>query len=274
MIVHMDPARVGIAVLLAFVVLVAALLLAWDALRPQRVPRVPRGTTVRRNLAYVTGGHARQKLDVYVPKGARNPPLVILVHGGSFVEGDKRDEDAAAFVTLGYAVASINYRYASDAAFPAQIEDCKAAVRWLRANAASYGYDPERFGARGSSAGGFLVTLLGVTGATSTYDVGANLDVSARVQAVADRYGPIEYSGVNVLRYVSKDCPPFIIVHGDRDPLVPYDQSELLVAALERAGVVVTLYTVKGGGHGGFDDPNAEALVREFFATHLGPPGS
>ena len=77
----------------------------------------------------------------------------------------------------------------------------------------------------------------------------------------------------NPINYVTKDCPPFIVVHGDGDLLVPHHQSELLVAALAKAGVPVVLYTIKGGGHGGFDDPNAEAAIREFFARYLKPPG-
>jgi acetyl esterase/lipase len=273
------------------------------------VPLVPRGTAVYRDIAYVTNGHPRQKLDLYLPKGAENPPLMILIHGGGFTEGDKGEENAAQWLKEGYAVASLNYRFSSDAIFPAQIEDCKAAVRRLRANARKYGFDPDRFGARGSSAGGYLVTMLGTTGGTKKFDVGENLDVSSRVQAVADRYGATDFlqmdahrlpgapvynkpdsplseliggtlednrdkvESANPINYVTEDCPPFVIVHGDSDLLVPHHQSELLVAALGKAGVPVTLYTVKGGGHGGFDDPNAEVVVREFFARYLKPNG-
>jgi len=189
---QIDPTRVNILALVAFVLLAAALILGCEALRTSRARRLPRGTIVRRDIPYVTNGHPRQKLDIYIPKGIENPPLMILIHGGSFTEGDKREEDAASWLTEGYAVASPNYRLLSDAGFPAQVEDCKAAVRWLRANAKRYGFDPDRFGARGSSAGGYLVTMLGVTGATMKFDVGERLDVSSRVRAVADRYGPID----------------------------------------------------------------------------------
>ena len=304
---HMKPA-VLIALILALAAVGIALKIGYDFLRRYtRVPPVPSGTIVHRNLPYVTGGHARQKLDLYLPKGAENPPLMILVHGGSFTEGDKRDEDVAEWLTQGYAVASLNYRLVQDAIFPAQIEDMKAAARWLRASASRYGYDPDRFGARGSSAGGYLVTMLGATGATTKFDIGENLGVSSRVQAVADRYAPIDFlqmdahqipggvlvntpdspiaklidgipvdnrdkaESANPINYITKDCPPFIIIHGDSDPLVPHHQSEILAAALERAGVPVTLYTVRGGGHGGFDDPGAAAAVRDFFARYLKP---
>jgi acetyl esterase/lipase len=304
---NLKIAMIVVALLAASIVVLRS---GYRYVKSSRVPPVPRGTTVHRDLAYVTNGHARQKLDLYLSKGAGRPPLMILIHGGGFREGDKREENVAQWLTDGYAVASVNYRYSSDAIFPAQVEDCKAAVRWLRANAKKYGYDSERFGVRGSSAGGYLVTMLGTTGATTKFDVGENLDVSSRVQAVADRYGPIDFLRIdeqmtpggerqdapgsplwdllggrlqdnrekaeiaNPINYITVDCPPFIIVHGDRDPLVPHFQSELLAAAFAKAGVPVTLFTVKGGGHGGFDDPKAEAVVREFFARHLKPAGT
>lgn len=299
--------KVAAIVLSSLVALIMIFQMGCEFLKSSRVPPVPRGTLVYRDIAYVTNGHPLQKLDLYLPKGAENPPLMILIHGGAFREGDKGEENAAQWLTQGYAVASLNYRFSRDAVFPAQIEDCKAAVRWLRANAKQYGYDPDGFGARGSSAGGYLVTMLGTTGGTIKFDVGENLDFSSRVQAVADRYGPTDFlqmdahrlsggdihnnpdspeseliggniadnrdkvENANPINYVTKDCPPFIIIHGDNDPLVPHHQSELLVAALEKAGVSVTLYTVKGGGHGGFDDPNAEVMVWEFFARYLKP---
>jgi len=299
--------KVAVIVLSSLVALIMIFQMGCEFLKSSRVPPVPRGTLVYRDIAYVTNGHSLQKLDLYLPKGAENPSLMILIHGGAFREGDKGEENAAQWLTQGYAVASLNYRFSRDAVFPAQIEDVKAAVRWLRANAKQYGYDPDRFGARGSSAGGYLVTMLGTTGSTIKFDVGENLDFSSRVQAVADRYGPTDFlqmdahrlsggdihnspdspeseliggniadnrdkvENANPINYVTKDCPPFIIIHGDNDPLVPHHQSELLVAALEKAGVSVTLYTVKGGGHGGFDDPNAEVIMWQFFARYLKP---
>ena len=270
-----------------------------------RVPTVPAGTTVLRDLAYVTNGHPRQKLDLYLPANLKRAPLVIMIHGGAFKVGSKEGENPAPFLAQGYAVASLNYRLSGHATFPAQIEDCKAAVRWLRANAGRYGYDPDRFGAFGSSAGGHLVAMLGTAGSTKTFDVGGNLDVSSRVQAVIDNFGPTDFlqmdahrvptgmvhnapdspeseliggniqdnpekvQNANPITYVTGDCPPFLVIHGDSDPLVPHHQSELLVAALERAGVRVTFYTVKGGGHGRFTDPKVEALTQAFFEEHL-----
>jgi acetyl esterase/lipase len=204
-------------------------------------------------------------------------------------------------------VASINYRLSQHAKFPAQIEDCKAAVRWLRAHAADYRLDPDRFAAWGASAGGHLAALLGTAGDIKAFDVGANLDRSSRVQAVVDYFGPTDFlqmdahrlpegmthngaespesqliggaiqenrektSRANPITYVSADDPPFLVVHGEQDPLVPHHQSELLDAALRQAGVPVTFYTVKGGGHGGFRDPQVAELTREFLMRHLKP---
>jgi len=154
-----------------------------------------------------------------------------------------------------------------------------------------------------ASAGGHLVALLGTTGGVKEFDVGPNPGVSSRVGAVCDFFGPTDFTKMfsvwssmdhdapdspeskliggpiqankdkvqraNPITYVTKDAPPFLIVHGDRDPLVPHSQSEILCEALQKAGVDVTFYTVKGGGHGGFRDPQVDVLVTQFFKKHL-----
>ena len=202
----------------------------------------------------------------------------------------------------GYAVASINYRFSQHAVFPAQIEDCKAAIRWLRANAAKYHLDPDHIGVWGASAGGHLVALLGTTGGVKDLEgQGGNLDQSSRVQCVVDWFGPTELTTMgeqgdkpgspvalliggpapenkqkarkaSPLTYVSKDAAPFLIMHGDKDNVVPLRQSELLAEALKKAGVEVTLQVVKGNGHGGpgFNSPESRKLIEDFFAKHLG----
>ena len=275
-------------------------------------PEVNEKPTVYRNLPYVTNGHQRQKLDLYLPKdgnavrhAAHNFPLIIRIHGGAWLGGSKDMERPGDYVHEGYAVASIGYRLIQHAIFPAQIEDCKAAIRYLRANAQKYNLDPNRFAAWGWSAGGHLAALVGTTGDVNEFDVGENLNVSSRVQAVVDYFGPADLLrmdegrepnsmfhsnsnspeskliGCNVpdnpekaakaspVTYITKDDPPFLIVHGDKDPLVPHHQSEILEAALKKAGVPVTFYTVKGGGHGGFKDPNVAKLTKEFFEKIL-----
>jgi acetyl esterase/lipase len=266
---------------------------------------LPDGAVVPRDLAYVANGHERQKLDLYLPRDGPNLPLIINIHGGAFQAGSKEQGVPIQFLRQGCAVASINYRLSQHAKFPAQIEDCKAAVRWLRAHAAEYRLDATRFAAMGSSAGGHLAAMLGTTGDTTEYEVGANLDQSSRVQAVVDNFGPTDFlqmdahrlpngmvhdtpnspeslliggaiqankaktAKANPITYITSGDPPFLIMHGDQDPLVPYHQSELLEAALKKAGVPVTFYTVKGAGHGGFKDPQVPELTRAFLSEHL-----
>jgi acetyl esterase/lipase len=272
--------------------------------RPARAA-LPEGTTVHRDLAYVTGGHERQKLDLYLPRSGKALPLLVLIHGGAFRMGSKDGEDPSSLLTQGYAVAAINYRLSQHALWPAQIEDCKAAVRWLRAHATMYGLDPDRFAAYGHSAGGHLAAMLGVTGEVRQFDVGEHLAFSSRVRAVADFFGPTDFlqmdahrlpggmvhdaadspesmlvggpiqdhkdkvASANPITFAGRGAPPFLIVHGNADPAVPHHQSELLAEALTRAGGQVTFYTVKGGGHGGFTDPRVEELLDAFLAQHL-----
>ena len=274
-------------------------------------PKIPESVTVHRDIAYVTDGHARQKLDLYVPADiGENLPLIIWVHGGAWRGGNKTHYRPMEYLSAGYAGASINYRLSQHAVFPAQIEDVKAAVRWLRANAETYRLDPNRFAAWGSSAGGHLVAMLGTAGDVPEFEVGENLEVSSKVQAVVDYFGPTDFlqmdahrlpdglvhdapdspesklvggsiqahkdrvAKANPITYVSKDNPPFLIIHGDQDKLVPFHQSVLLKDALEKAGVSVTFYRVEGGGHGWFRDPKVPELTKAFFEQHLKPTQS
>lgn len=260
-----------------------------------------------RDIPYVTDGHPRQKFDLYLPEQAVKAPLIIWVHGGAWLAGSKEDFAPLDYLTAGYAVASINYRLSQHATFPAQIEDCKSAIRWLRGHADLYHLDPQRFGAWGASAGGHLVALLGTTGHITEFDVGENLDLSSRIQAAVDYYGPTDFlqmdehrlpqgmshnppnspesllvggaiqemkaevTRANSITYVRSTACPFLIVHGDTDPLVPFHQSVLLEEALRKAGATVQLYPVAGAGHGEFTDPKVGTLTQEFFATHLLP---
>jgi len=281
---------------------------------PAGRPALPEGTKAFRDIAYVENGHERQKLDLFVPGDATNAlPLVIWIHGGGWKNGSKEGCPPLrqGFLGRGYAVASLNYRLSGDALFPSQIEDCKAAIRWLRANAKQYGLDPDRFGVWGSSAGGHLVALLGTSGDEKSFDVGANLGVSSRVQAVCDYYGPSDLlqmdshalggarlkhdaadspesaliggpvqdnkekaARVSPLTYISTNAlPPFLIVHGDADPTVPHHQSELLFGALTKAGSNVHFHTIKGAGHGqGFGGTDISDMVNAFFDKWLKSP--
>ncbi len=265
----------------------------------------PAVTRVFRDIAYVPDGHQNQLLDLYLPEAGESLPLIVFLHGGGWRRGSKNQVPAIDYVEKGYAVASVDYRLSQHAIFPAQIEDGKVAVRWLRAKANDYGIDPERFAAWGNSAGSHLATMLGVTDGVAEFEVGETLDVSSAVQVVIDNYGPTDFAQMdahrlpdgqehnpadspesllvggalqenldavaraNPITYVSEGDAPFLVVHGDTDPLVPHHQSEILVAALEKVNVPVEFYTVAGGSHGGFTDPKVEKLIEMTLEKYL-----
>jgi acetyl esterase/lipase len=264
--------------------LVACLVLSGSVPAQQVPPRqdAPADVEVYRDLGYLPDGHERHKLDVYVPKNAKGQlSLVVWVHGGGWSMGSKNNPPALFLLRHGYVVASINYRLSQHAPFPAQIEDCKAALRWLRAHADRYHIDPKHVGVWGASAGGHIVALWGTTNGKKEFEgKEGHLDQSSSVQAVVDYFGPTDLLDLgkpsldrnpmlskllggpvekikdkavlaSPLTHVSKDCPPFLIVHGDKDAAVPYRQSEDLAAALKKAGVDVTLRKLEGVGHGG-----------------------
>jgi acetyl esterase/lipase len=276
--------------------------------RQRRSPTLPAGVKAHLDLEYANVASNVLRLDVYAPEHAeRKLPLLVWIHGGAWRSGDKRNCPALRFLSQNYVVASVNYRLSQEAIFPAQIEDCKAAIRWLRANAAQFHIDSQRVGVWGSSAGGHLVALLGTSGEVSSLegDLG-NRDQSSRVQAVCDFYGPTDFlqmdvhklptssflhdiadspesklvggpiqkyparvAEANPITYVTPDDPPFLIVHGDVDPLVPTHQSELLHAALKAKHVKTQLHIIKGAGHGFKKTPGIDKLVDDFFRQYL-----
>ncbi|OAM89431.1 hypothetical protein AW736_13275 [Termitidicoccus mucosus] len=298
---------VNIRLLILFVMTLPAL----TGGAPAAQPPAPPDAKILRDIPYVTGGHERQKLDLYLPKkkSGRPLPLIVWVHGGGWRGSDKGRCLPAAngFTARGYAVASIGYRLSDTAVFPAQLEDCKAAIRWLRAHATSHDIDPDRIAAWGSSAGGHLVALLGTTGDTRAFDTGENLDFSSGVQAVVDYYGPTDFCDRSLLKekpslggpesaesrligaavrdnpekaaaaspvtYVTKSDAAFFIVHGTDDPVVPISQSRRLDAALRKAGVFSKLKVIEGAAHGG-PEYAARGLLDEvdaFLTAQLKP---
>jgi acetyl esterase/lipase len=151
-----------------------------------------------KDVVYTSDANGRTR-DLYVPAGTGPFPVVINIHGGGFKFGDKGMVDETvgqAFLKAGYAIASINYRLSGDAQFPAAVQDAKAAVRFLRANAAKYNLNPDKIVAYGQSAGGNLASMLGVTGDVAEFDDPAlgNAGVSSRVQAVVNWFGPTDFS--------------------------------------------------------------------------------
>jgi acetyl esterase/lipase len=259
------------------------------------------GATVHRDLAYVPHGHPRQKLDLYLPPAGKdlspageNLPLIIWVHGGAFRLGDKGDKVPLGYLQRGYAVASINYRLSQHALFPAQIEDCKAAVRWLRAHAAHYGYDPDRIAAGGGSAGGHLALLLGLSAGVNELEgtVGGHTNISSSVKAVVDLYGPTDLTEMrrhregrnrpetvdpallvhaSPLTYLTAKDPPVLILHGSEDRTVPVEQSRLLHQRYQEQKLESELYVLEGAGHGGvvFSNEEQYGRIKAFLDRHL-----
>ena len=161
--------------------------------------KLPPGVKMERDISYVPNGDAAQKLDLYLPeKPAERPlPLIVHIHGGGWMGGNKFPCPVVGMVAKGYAVASVEYRFSQKAKFPAQIQDCQAAIRWLRANNKQHNIDPERLGAVGGSAGGHLSALVGTAGGKNAFaPIGGNEDQSDRVQAVCDIFGPANFTTV------------------------------------------------------------------------------
>jgi len=239
---------------------------------------------VRENLTY--GPHERNDLDLFLPKdeGTKLRPAVIVIHGGAWRSGDKRQLRmlAETFARRGYVAAAINYRLAPQWSYPAQLDDCQRAVRWLRKKAKEFRIDPNRFGAAGASAGGHLSLLLGTRETRDESDPELK-GISSKVQCVLSIFGPtdftderyiqasrnsvlgkalIEFVGkpydeapdlwkeISPLHHLSPDDAPTFIIHGDQDPLVPLAQSEKFAEGCKKLGIPVRLVVIKGMGHG------------------------
>jgi acetyl esterase/lipase len=250
-------------------------------------------------------GHSL-KLDLYMPAKREGSRLVVWIHGGGW-RGGSKDKCAVTWLTeYGYTVASISYRLTDKAIFPAQIHDCKGAVRWLRANASQYGYRTDKIAVAGSSAGGHLAALLGTSGGVKELEgsVGGNLDQSSRVDAVIDFYGATDFilrsktqphranqEGSVVYRllgggadqkvelarlasaafHVTSDDPPFLVFHGDQDKTVLLDQAQRIHEVYTNAGLPITLHVLTGAGHGGKEFYSGENrdIMLAFLKDHL-----
>lgn len=279
--------------------------------------------TVLRDIDYAGTGNARQGLDMIVPNspGSASLPVIVFIHGGGWQGGDRAGviNNLRPLLGNGYIGISIGYRLSGEAVWPAQIHDCKAAIRWIRAHAdlagiaglpAAYGsggttMDVAKIGVWGTSAGGHLVSMLGVSHGVAELEglIGQNLGQDSAVTCVADYYGPsdllsmgsfpstIDHNAENSpeskllggpvqenpqaalsaspVNHVTADDSPFLIVHGDKDPSVPYQQSVLLRDLLRNAGVAVDFTKMVGAGHGGFANPELNGRLARFFAKHL-----
>jgi len=267
----------------------------------------PRGTILYGNVAYNNDTLQKHLLDIYMPADTKGKtPLVIFIHGGAWLSNDKyadmgyMKKTVAEIIRHGYALASIDYRFSTEAVFPAQIQDCNRAISFLYDNAGKYGFDRNRFAVLGFSAGGHLASLMGLT---------ANNDVktfympetsrSFSFKAVVDFYGPAElilFPGAydetspeglligaaplarpdlakiaSPVTYVDENDPPFLIIHGEKDELVSPKHSRLLSAWLDVAGVQNELVIVKDAPHFGemFDSDEIRKKVVTFLIKHL-----
>ncbi len=261
-----------------------------------------------RELEYARAGEIALQLDLYLPeKTALPPPLLIYVHGGAWRAGTRKDVPILALREKGYAIASVDYRLSVDARFPANVHDLKAAIRFLRAKAGEYGYDPKRFAIVGSSAGGHLAALVGVSNGHKELEgeVGKFNKESSDVQAIVSFYGAANLQtilkqstshGLSVrvpalhlllggqpdevpklaklaspVVHVGAGDPPLLLLHGDQDPQMPIEQSYELQAAYEKQKLTVRFEVMQGAKHGGREFYDAEhlELVSRFLKENL-----
>ena len=268
---------------------------------PKREPRF-------RDLIYATYSGVDLKLDLYLPQKT-NALVVVYVHGGAWRDGSKSEMPLGGLIDQGYAVASVDYRLSRVASFPVQVNDIKAAIRFLRAEAGRLGVDASRIAVAGSSAGGHLAALVGVSNRVKALEgtVGDHLDESSDVQAIVSLFGasnlqtilaqstpfglkvrvpalqlllggqPEDHPDIarlaSPVAHVDATDPPLLLIHGDQDPQMPINQSHELQGAYEAAGLPVQFHVIHGGKHGGpeFYDKIRIKLIREFLDKHLQP---
>jgi acetyl esterase/lipase len=197
----------------------------------EKQPKLPAGVRLERDVAYIEGGDEAQRLDLYLPVQSpeKRLPLIIHIHGGGWRGGSKYPCSFVGMVNRGYVVASIEYRFSQKAVFPAQIQDCQAAIRWLRGNAAKYSIDPQRVGVIGGSAGGHLSALVGTAGGADAFPpIGDHRDQSDRVQCVCDIFGPANFATVMQQAAADPNVRNIFKFNSDSDPY-----SLLIGASLE-----------------------------------------
>lgn len=264
------------------------------------------GVETRLDQPYAGNTNLKQMVDVYLPKkrkGDKPLPVVALIHGGGWVNGDRLGYAAQAIQlarTGDYAAVAVGYRLSKEASWPAQVHDCKAAIRWIRAHAKEYKLDADKIAVWGSSAGGHLSSLLGTSGDVKELegDLGPDTSFSSRVQCVVNLCGPEDFSqalmfdkegrpiwkddavsgllggnapdkpveakAASPVTHVSKDDPPFITFHGTKDQRVAFHHAEAIHTALQKAGITSLLVPINGGGHGSVGHPEVKVRGQQF----------
>ncbi|MEO6052396.1 MAG: alpha/beta hydrolase [Chthoniobacterales bacterium] len=254
------------------------------------------------DIPYANYGDRELVLDVHRPEHFTGKlPVILIVAGGAWRSG-RKDSTPVRYAKRGFAMVGICYRGSAEVKAPGNVHDCKAAIRWIRANAEKYGFDTENIGAFGTSAGGHLVALLGSTpGVAELEGEGGNPGFSTKLHAICDVCGPCdltklpeyraeypsldeatsEYLGgpveehmelarlVSPLFYVSKDTPVTFLMHGDIDTSVPLQESYTYHDALKKAGVEVSLRVLPGIGHGDIDWDVEDENIQSFFERTL-----
>lgn len=285
-----------------FILAAAAGLLAFTG-GPGSTQEKPREIVVQNDIEYARPDGYPLQLNMARPAGSGPFPAVVCIHGGGFRAGTRQGYDSLIkrLAERGYVAVTMSYRLAPRYPFPAAVHDVKAAVRWMRANAATYGIDPARIGATGGSAGGHLAQFLGLTTAVNEFEgSGGNADMSSGVACVVNFYGPSDFTksygksvdaaevlplflGGNLeearrqhiraspLYWVTPNAAPTLLVHGTKDNYVAYEQATWLFDRLKAAGVEAELLTLEGAGHGfkGEDAERAEQAMFAFFDRHL-----
>jgi len=271
------------------------------------VGRVPDSVELKADLPYAGNDNPWQMVDLYLPKHRTTDkplPVVVNIHGGGWSGGNRRGAGmAASYAASGnYAGVSVGYRLSSEAKWPAQIHDCKAAIRWIRGHAKEYNLDPDRIGVTGTSAGGHLVSLLGLTEGVKELEgnIGEFTNLSSKVTCVANYCGPqdmasplmqgeaalkddpavagllggplkekaAEAKASSPLTYVHAGAPPFLTAHGTKDMRVNFTNATRLHEALTKAGDSSILLALTDQGHG-FSSPELNRRVQQFFDMHL-----
>ena len=284
------------------------LLLFWSLVSALCLTGSLQAAEMTADIVYVETPQGPLALDLYMPD-ASNPPLVVWIHGGAWRFGSKADPQALPIVDQGFALASVAFRQSTDAPFPAQMHDIKAAIRFLRANAERYGYRADGIAVWGHSSGGHLAALVGTTNNVPELEgtLGEHLDQSSAVQAIVDMAGPTDFTtilhqstefGVGVRKpalelllggdleapevmerarqaspylQASVGDPPLLVIHGIQDNQVPINQALQLQAAYERLGLEVEHRWLVDTGHGSPVYYEGEVLqqVLAFLRRHL-----